>query len=254
MSGEETVVLAYHSVDLNDSVYTVSPREFIAQMDYLRKNYNVVPLERIVEYAGGRRDLSGREVAITFDDGYYDNFANAYPYLKKYKLPAAIFVRAGTVGKEMRLDGALLRMLDWDEIIEMSRHDVAIGAHTVNHPDLRSLDIAHARREIAGSKVEIEERIGKPVKYFAYPFARFSDEIANLVRSIGFSAGFGGDGMIQQGDYLFALNRINIDNSLPFFAFKARIDGGGRWYKNFQKLLRMLEMSHFRALRLSTSG
>ena len=90
-----TVILCYHSInDLNNSKIfnpnIVGAENFLKQMKFLRKCYNVLSLEYFVK---NHKKLTGRrDVIITFDDGYKDNFTVAYPVLQKYKLPATIFL------------------------------------------------------------------------------------------------------------------------------------------------------------------
>ncbi|WP_422123864.1 polysaccharide deacetylase family protein [Planococcus sp. X10-3] len=61
--------------------------------------------------------------------------------------------------------------MDWAEIEELSGSElVTIGAHTINHHNLRNLDVKSVRQELNDSKKEIERHIGKPVEHFAFPF------------------------------------------------------------------------------------
>jgi peptidoglycan/xylan/chitin deacetylase (PgdA/CDA1 family) len=228
----EVVFIAYHSVGTNPAFYTVTPETFRMQIDYLRKNYEIVPLGRIVDFVEGRGHLPRKSVAITFDDGYHDNFSNAYPYLRRYGMPATIFVCTGVVGQSMCLDNIPLKMLGWEEIVEMSRNNVEIGAHTVAHQNLSKCSAKEAGDEIAGSKRQIESRVGKSVRYFAYPSSGFKREVAGLVRSLGFRAAFlcSLDGAAQRGEDTFALHRMQIDSSVRFYSFKAGMTKGARWY------------------------
>jgi peptidoglycan/xylan/chitin deacetylase (PgdA/CDA1 family) len=240
IKGEEAVVLAYHSVNCNSSFYTVTPEEFYKQMEYLRTNYNIVPIEDVVEFAAGRRTLPNKAVAITLDDGYNDNFSHVYPYLKRHSLPATVFVSTGYVGHQFLLGGFSLKMLSWDQIVEMSRSNVAIGAHTVTHPDLCKESHENARRDIKMSKEQIEGRTGKRVRYMAYPSDRFNHDIIELVRSLGFDGAFGGEGLVRRGDCTLALNRIQVDRFTSFLMFRARMTKATLWYNEVWRCLRNL--------------
>lgn len=85
-------------------------------------------------------------------------------------------------------------MLTRDMIIDLSRHGIDIGAHTVSHPILTSLDDDSARREITGGKAQLEAIIGKPVRLFAYPNGKagkdFDERHSAMVREAGFDAAF----------------------------------------------------------------
>lgn len=76
----------------------VSQSDFEKQMKYLRRWYRVVPLEQLVKIIKNNKSLSGDTIAITIDDGYRDNFIYAYPVLRKYGMPATIFLITDYVG------------------------------------------------------------------------------------------------------------------------------------------------------------
>lgn len=85
-------------------------------------------------------------------------------------------------------------MLTRDMIRALARHDIDIGAHTVSHPILTSLDDDHARTEIADGKRELEAILGQPVRYFAYPNGKegkdFDARHTAMAREAGFEAAF----------------------------------------------------------------
>jgi peptidoglycan/xylan/chitin deacetylase (PgdA/CDA1 family) len=208
------------------------------QMEYLRKNYDVVSLDTILNFIKEGDVLPKKPVAITFDDGYYNVYQNAYPILKKYKFPAAVFITTGYVQKQMSLNRIQLRMLGWNEIKEMSNNDVTIGAHTITHPNLEQVDLETAKKEISGSKEEIEENIGKNVRYFASPYGKGNEEIVNLLRSMGFDYAFGrlsSKGFIQKGANHLILNRTEIDSSVAFWMFKVKLTQAVDWYQKLEQ-------------------
>jgi len=246
MSRQEVSIIAYHSVDWNNSFYTVSPKEFRRQIEYLRKNYEVVSLDKIVDFVTGKKNLPKKSVAITFDDGYYDNYLNVYPYLKKFGLPATLFVTIGYIGKNIPLGNIPLKMLGWNEIKEMSQNNIDVGAHAISHPNLQVTDLQEAKNEVLKSKEEIEKKIGRSIDYFAYPFSRCNAEIIDLVESYGFKGAVDGDGLIRLGDDPFLLNRVSVDRSVNFLMFKARLTKAVEWYKKIeQKAKELLKKSPF---------
>jgi len=236
----EVSILVYHSVDSNGSFYTVKPEEFRRQMEYLRKDYEIVSLDGIIDFVLGKGSLPRRSVAITCDDGYYDNYLNIYPYIKKFGLPVTIFVAAGYVGKEMPLDSIPLKMLSWNELVQMSRDNVSIGAHTISHRNLQEIDLDEAKNEILKSKRTIEKEIGNCINYFAYPFGGYNDEIVDFVRFLGFKAAFGHEGLTRQGDNPYMLNRISVDASVTFSMFKTRLTMAIEWYKMIEQIGRKI--------------
>lgn len=231
-------VLAYHSVGLNSSSYSVGTAEFRRQMDYLVKNYRVVSLDEILDFLEGKRRLPKKSVAITFDDGYLDNYVNAYPCLKKYRLPATIFVATAYLQKKMLLGDVYLPMLGWEEIEEIIQGNINIGAHTANHLDLSRIDLDGAEKEILESKIVIQKRIRRNVDYFAYPFGIYNDDIVNLVRSLEFRGAFGGEGVIQKNTDMFAIHRVEVKRSTGQAMFKMRLTVALDWYKKIEQIFK----------------
>jgi peptidoglycan/xylan/chitin deacetylase (PgdA/CDA1 family) len=207
-------------------------------MDYLVRNYRVVSLDEISDFLEGKRRLPIKSVAITFDDGYLDNYVNAYPYLKKYRLPATIFIATAYLQKKMLLDNMYLPMLSWKEIDEMIQGNIDIGAHTASHPDLSRIGVHRAKREILESKIEIEKRIRRNVDYFAYPFGSYDNNVVNLIRSLGFRCAFGGEGVIQKDTDIFAIHRVEVKRSTSQAMFKMRLTVALDWYKKVEQIFK----------------
>lgn len=95
--GKRVIVLRYHRVNrgaLADPFHlSVSPDVFKKQMEYVKKNYEVISCAQI-------ENNKNAALAVTFDDGYLDNYTEAFPVLKSLKMPATVFVSAGLIGKE----------------------------------------------------------------------------------------------------------------------------------------------------------
>ena len=236
----EVSILCYHSIDSNGNRYSVESKDFYRQMDYLRKNYAVVSLEDILHFAEGLRDLKRKSVAITFDDGYSDNYLNAYPYFKKYGIPATIFVTTGYVGKEMSLDNKNLPTLSWSEIKIMSKNKIEIGAHTISHLKLTEIELDDVRKEIIDSKKEIEKKIGKEARFFAYPFNAYNQSILKLIKQTGLKSAVCGQGVVQKSGDVFALGRVEVDRSVSFMLFKMRLTKATSYYNKFEQTLKKM--------------
>lgn len=98
-SGGGFRVLMYHHVTENNEMFLphVTARVFSRQMEYLHREYRVLDLDDIIRMLGNGDTLPNRAVALTFDDGYEDVYRNAFPILKKYNLPATVFVSTGFI-------------------------------------------------------------------------------------------------------------------------------------------------------------
>ena len=217
------VVLAYHSVALNEDFYSVCPVNFRRQIEYLKREYEIVPLSDIIEFLTSKKRLPMRSVALTFDDGFHDFYSNVFPYLEKYHLPATIFIATGYVGKTWPQGKQNAKMLTWEEISEMSKKNIEIAVHTVSHPNLQKISLKDARKEILLSKTQTEERIRKEVNFFCYPFGKITPEIVFLVANLGFKGACGNVGTIRPNTNRFLINRVQVDSSISFPLFLARL-------------------------------
>ncbi len=91
-------ILMYHSVAENNGFFTVSPKEFEKQMQYLqKKGLKIIPLSDLVNRFLKREDISSL-VSLTFDDGYLDNLENVLPILRKYNIKGSIFIAPALLG------------------------------------------------------------------------------------------------------------------------------------------------------------
>ena len=218
-----TIILTYHRVrnDNIDSHISVSTKNFESQMVYLKEHFNVISLDTLIDNIGRKTDILMDNVAITFDDGYKDNFLNAYPILRKHRLPASIFIISSLVGKKEE-------MLNVDDVKLMKSDGIYFGSHTRTHKVLTEVDINTANDEIINSKRELEKILNEEIRFLAYPRGKrshFNQQVKAQVKKSGYKAAFTTEnGEIDNRSDLFELERIGIRNC-PFFVFKTRVSG-----------------------------
>ncbi len=102
-------VLNYHRIDDLDREgfdtfrpnISARPKDFESQMEYMARWFNIVSLNDVVNWLDGRKTLPSHAALITFDDGYLDNYTNAYPVLRKYNFPAVIFLTTGHIQQDI---------------------------------------------------------------------------------------------------------------------------------------------------------
>jgi peptidoglycan/xylan/chitin deacetylase (PgdA/CDA1 family) len=179
---------------------TVSTAWFRDLCRLLRRRFHVVPLAELHRFVRTGGAPPRRTVAITFDDCYYDNL-DAARTLAEFQLPACFFIPTQFVGTAhvFAWDRGLPRLanLSWNDVREMAGLGHDIGSHTVSHADLGTLGADETRRELVESKKTLEDQIGRPVRWFAYPFGgrqNFRLEHLPLVYEAGYDACFSGFG------------------------------------------------------------
>jgi len=165
-------------------------RDFCALM---ARSYHVITLAEAFERASKDEPIPPRMVAITFDDSYADNLPAAR-VLAEYGLPATFFVSTSFVDcdKTFPWDSHLpkkLPNLTWAGVKEMASLGHEIGSHSKHHPNFGAIDADTAWRDLVESKQELEERLDRRVRWFAYPFGgreHFKPEYLQLVRDAGY--------------------------------------------------------------------
>jgi peptidoglycan/xylan/chitin deacetylase (PgdA/CDA1 family) len=221
-------IIMYHKIDGNSATsrLSVSPESFKAQMNFLKhRRYNVVKLEDLAEMIR-KNKLPPKTIAITFDDGYEDNYLNAYPVLKELGLPAVIFIIPAMIGN----DG----YLTWDQVMEMSESGIiTIGSHSLSHPWLPSQAVQVLDREIADSKRSIEGHTEKDVNAFSYPQGAFNEIVREKVIKAGYKIAVATNpGKKYPKHDLFAMKRLRISSTSDnLFVFWFEITGFYTWIK-----------------------
>lgn len=231
-----TVVL-YHSINpyYQSSVH---PQEFEKQISFLTSNYSVVPLKDFFRF-------NKSSFAITFDDGYEDNFHYAFPILKKYNCPATFFITTGFITKELDITKNWpnfrgLTPFLIEQIKEMKEKGMDFGVHTHTHPVLSQISFEKAKEEIHKSKTILENILGEETNLFAYPFGQpktFNKGVISILNEAGFQIGCSTIwGRNTKKTDPFILRRIPIDSKDDFERFKAKIRGEWdfmKWYQYF---------------------
>jgi peptidoglycan/xylan/chitin deacetylase (PgdA/CDA1 family) len=218
------VVLAYHRIaDDRANAWTMSQRTFTRHVAWLRKHFELISLEE-----AQRRIVGGGNcrpaVSITFDDGYADNCGQAIPLLVKERIPCTYFVTVRNVlsGEPFAHDLAAGRSLppnSLEQLQAMAAAGVEIAAHSYSHADLgRITDPIALDREVVTAGEELRAALGRPVRYFAFPFGQHANLNAAafaLARQAGYEAvcsAYGGFNF--PGDDAFHLQRVVVGDDM----------------------------------------
>jgi len=196
-------VLMYHKVnDLPGNRMSMPTSLFDEQMAQLRElGYRVVDLDAVLAHYLEAAPLPEGAVLITFDDGYRDNLSNAAPVLHRHGYAAVQFVPIAYVGESRPLphenhlaaQGVHNPTVNWEEIRELEALGVRVESHGISHKPLAELEIDEAAREIAISKLKLEERLGRRVRAFSYvkgSEADYKPVHPSLVKQAGYDIAF----------------------------------------------------------------
>lgn len=188
-------VLLYHRVcdDARDNL-SVGIAQFERQIRLLSERCDVLTVEQVLEIREVRR-RPRPQVAVTFDDGYLDNYLNAAPVLRRFAVPAAFFVSTGIVNSDQRFShdqkrgNSAIPVLSWAQLREMRAWGFVIGSHTVTHIDCVAEDEARVRDELARSLADLVRELGAVLPIFAYPYGgrhQMNAQRLELVRDAGY--------------------------------------------------------------------
>jgi methionyl-tRNA formyltransferase/peptidoglycan/xylan/chitin deacetylase (PgdA/CDA1 family) len=168
------IILRHHLVSDRPHRAGVSTVYFLRQVNYLLRHYRVVSLAEAVELV---REVGIKvpTVAITFDDGYADNFVNLRAITEETGVPIGYFISTEHIssGREFAHDHLFNEPRfppnTWEQIDFLQHCGYEIGSHTRNHADCGSTDVEFLRQEIIGSGEDIQHRLG-PTANFSFPF------------------------------------------------------------------------------------
>ncbi|MBI3466791.1 MAG: polysaccharide deacetylase family protein [Planctomycetes bacterium] len=226
-------VLCYHSVPASEAA------SFRRQLEWLARRYEVVAIEKVLECLLGEPPAACRRAAITFDDGFRDNFDVAAPVLRQLGLPAAFFVvtssRAGNAAERHDAPDApderwpVRLFMTWDEVRQLSDDGFEIGLHAHVHRDQARFMAAELRSDLANGIELIRQHIGRRPKHFAWPFGRAVNrhpQLTTILGSLGISCAFSGvAGNNLPGTCPYFLYRDSIDPAWPTHLVEALLAG-----------------------------
>ncbi len=195
--------------------YCLPIQRFWEQMNYLARNqYQSLYLQELPDPHGHHND---RSVVITFDDGWLNNYTDAFPILKEHGLSATIFVVSGFVGRP--------GYMNWNQLKEMSNAGISIQSHTASHMPLTLLPVEKIRHELSVSKMCLEEHLGKKVEFLSLPHGMGNRAIYDLAVGIGYKAVCTSEpGFTHRYDGIPIYKRINISDSCCIGIYKKIVE------------------------------
>lgn len=185
-----SVILQYHHVsETMPAVTSISPADFEAHMTHLKQNnFNVISLPDMLSQLKKGETLADNTVAITFDDGYKNNYTTAAPILEKFNFPYTIFVNPKMIDEKKSY------VMTWQQIRELTKKGATIANHSAEHlylhQKLENETLIQWQDRIKKDLIQSEERIkhetGHNYHYLAYPYGEFNHELQNIIKDIDF--------------------------------------------------------------------
>jgi peptidoglycan/xylan/chitin deacetylase (PgdA/CDA1 family) len=218
---ETGVIVAFHRVDdrVAGDALSVGVDAFDRFCQFFRRHYDVISLGDLVTRLERGVDVAG-SLAITFDDGYLDNYENAAPILRRLDLPATFFVTSDFIETETVAwwDAEISPpppWMNWKQVRALADWGFEIGGHTRTHANLGEISGDAATKEIAGGRSILEKKLDRDVDLFAYPYGRvdaMAEENRDFVREAAFRCCVScHGGLVTNRSDPFRLHRVPIN-------------------------------------------
>jgi peptidoglycan/xylan/chitin deacetylase (PgdA/CDA1 family) len=160
---------------------SVTPEDFREQMTYLVENgFETIDLYDLSLAVADKVELPPKPIIITMDDGYRDNYQNAFPILEELGLKGTFFLATEFIDKNNTI------YMDWDMVEEMAAAGHRFEPHSKTHPDLTVNDRDFIIWEVQGSRETIAAHVGYLPRYFAYPSGRYNEEVQQIIAELEF--------------------------------------------------------------------
>ncbi|MGV8980481.1 polysaccharide deacetylase family protein [Clostridium sp.] len=213
-------ILMYHSIAYESGNTARLPKEkFKDQMKYLKDNkYTTLTVDELYSYMQTGKLVPSKPIVITFDDGYKDNYTNAYPILKEFGLKATVFIITGTIDSDKNY-------LTSNEIKSMDSNNIRIESHTNAHEQLDKLSYKDNIKTMTTSKAKLEEILGRKINYLAYPYGIYNNNTIKAAKESGYKLAFSTEaGWIDKNNNIYSLGRIFVNSKLSLEQFKAKLN------------------------------
>ena len=211
-------VLYYHSImNVPGNELRMPPEQFEAQMKYLSVNgYHVLTLDQLHKVLYENGTAPEKPVAITFDDGYSDNFTQAFPIMQKYQFSGTVFMVSSFVNGQ--------GFLTENQLQQLQAAGWTIGGHTTNHTNLTTVSSDSVIKELKESREFLEGILGQHLKYFAYPFGGYNATIARAIKGDGYVMAFTTErGWANQNTDPFLIKRVYCYANMGIEEFERRL-------------------------------
>lgn len=199
-------VFIYHRFDdpKHQSTNT-STKELKAQFEYFKtNNYDVVPLEKILNKLKNKEDIPSNWVALTIDDTYKSFYQNGLKLFKEYNYPFTLFVYVEATENKYG------DFMTWDELKEVKKYG-EVELHSYSHPSLMKLSNKDIAKDTQKAIDIFEKNMGYKAKIYSYPFGEYDDRVKNEILKFGFDSILNqNNGSVNSKSDIFDINRIAL--------------------------------------------
>ena len=235
---KRVIILCYHGVTERLNRHPNDPAglhiradRFEAQLNYLRRHYQVISLAKFLEARRTNAPLPNHSVVLTFDDGYRNFLTGALPRLAEHEMPASVFLITDRIPDESQSNHAWSELddetfLSWDEVRELHQHGVEFGSHTCSHRKLSQIAASDAEHELRISQQKIRGHLSQTAMPLAFPYGAYSDAVVAMARELPYTCALTTDaGTNGPSTDLFLLRRNLIGDNDDEALFAARVSG-----------------------------
>jgi peptidoglycan/xylan/chitin deacetylase (PgdA/CDA1 family) len=183
----------------------VTQTTFASEMAALhRAGYWAITLRQAYDAWTHGGPLPRRPIVVSFDDGYLGDYTHARPVLRGLGWPGVLNLELRNVGP-----GGLTA----HEIRGLIAAGWEVDSHTVDHPDLTTVDAQRLRYELVASRTAIKKRFGVPADFFCYPSGRYDARVVDAVKAAGYLGATTTAEGYARGSEPFTLSRVRVNAS-----------------------------------------
>ncbi len=226
------VLMYHHVVEEGNEVnkITITTKRFKEDMEYLKtKGYTSISFKQLIDYNEGREDIPKKPVIITFDDGYKDNYINAYPILKKNNMKATIFIIGSRKGITNFNNNPRYSYFSWGQakemyesgFIEIQPHSYDLHHYKENSkhgqgvlPKAKESKKEHYDRFLKDTEKVmkyIKDNVGSESYVYAYPYGKYNNTNEEVLKALNFKATLTTKNQYADiSNRLYRLKRINV--------------------------------------------
>ncbi len=206
-------ILMYHYLSVppaNADIYrkdlSVAPDLFNAHLDRLQaEGYTTISFYELVAYLTQGALLPEKPVILTFDDGYRDNYENAFAALKSHGMRATFFVVIDFINKGRP------EYVTWDMLREMHKAGMSVEAHSLEHSSLKKRSRDDLLFQALRCYETLQNELGQRARFISYPAGQYDATTIDAFREAGYWAGITTvQGATHTTDHLFELKRVRI--------------------------------------------